>query len=301
MSIGPHSKRGTASTARLDSSSPAAADSEAQLLAQLGVARRVARFVCSRHRLSADETDEFSAHVNLKLLEDDRAILRKFAGRSSISTYLAVVIERLYLDFRVAAWGKWRPSAEACRQGDVAVLAERLIVRDGCSVEEAYESLTTNHQVAIDRAGFDRLLGRLPVRVRRRFEGEDSLALEPDAGLDPEQALLRRQHDHDAVQVTRLLKQAIAGLPPRDRLMLTLRYEDGRSVAQIAAMLGDDQKRLYRQFETLLRQIRGSLTSAGISAADVARLFDHTPMDPGAAEEAAPRPSRSQGAESGAE
>jgi RNA polymerase sigma factor for flagellar operon FliA len=40
------------------------------------------------------EADDFASHPKLKLIEDDYAILRKFQGRSSLRTYLTVVIER---------------------------------------------------------------------------------------------------------------------------------------------------------------------------------------------------------------
>ena len=301
MSIGRLIQRKTASTARPAPPSPSSGGSDAELLSHLAVARRVVGFVSARHRLNADEAEEFSSHVTLKLLDDDRAILRKFAGRSSMSTYLSVVIERMFLDYRVASWGKWRPSAEASRQGEIGVLTERLLTRDGFTADEAFEALTTNHRVAISRGAFDQLLARLPVRVRRRFEGEDALAFEADSAPDPERALLDRGRGQDSSRVTKLLQRALAGLEVRDRLLLTYRYEDGRTVAQIAAILGEDQKRLYRRFETLLRQIRESLESEGVAAADIVELFESAPIDVDGPEHPRPCPSRNPGAESGAE
>ena len=102
-------------------------------------------FVSSRHHLPGSEADDFGSHVKLKLIEDDYAILRKFEGRSNLRTYLTVVIQRLFLDYRIKAWGKWRPSAEAKRSGPVAILLERLTQRDGYGLEEAVELMKTNH------------------------------------------------------------------------------------------------------------------------------------------------------------
>ena len=90
-------------------------DYESRFLAQLDTVDRVVAFVCRRHRLSPDESDDFRSVARVKLLEHDYAILRAFEGRSSIQTYLTVVIQRLFLDYRISAWGKWRPSAEARR------------------------------------------------------------------------------------------------------------------------------------------------------------------------------------------
>src|SRR6185436_17582702 len=96
--------------------------SETLFLSRLDVIERVTAFVCSRQHLSPSDVDDFSSHVRLKLIEDNYGIIRKFEGRSSFRTYLTVVIQRMFLDYRISAWGKWRPSAEARRRGPVALL-----------------------------------------------------------------------------------------------------------------------------------------------------------------------------------
>ena len=98
------------------------------LLDNLDLVERLVRFTARRHHLSFTDAEEFASIVRLKLVENDFAILRKFEGRSLLSTYLTVVIERLCHDFSIARWGKWRPSAAARRQGDVAMLLERSAV-----------------------------------------------------------------------------------------------------------------------------------------------------------------------------
>ena len=50
------------------------------------------RFVCQKHGLSAEETEDFSSHVRLKLMDDDYAALRKFRGESKLSTFLVATI-----------------------------------------------------------------------------------------------------------------------------------------------------------------------------------------------------------------
>ena len=90
---------------------------EALFLANLPVIDSVVRHVCRRHHLSAAEADDFGSEVRLHIIERNYEILRKFEGRSSLRTYLAVVVQRLFLDYRNRIWGKWRPSAEAQRRG----------------------------------------------------------------------------------------------------------------------------------------------------------------------------------------
>ena len=69
--------------------------------------------VCRRRRLPPDEADDFGSEARLHLIKDDYAVLRAFQERSSLRTYLFAVLSHLFLDWRNARWGKWRPSAEA--------------------------------------------------------------------------------------------------------------------------------------------------------------------------------------------
>ncbi len=106
-------------------------DYQKLLLQHLDIVDRVLKYVARRHHLSAAETDEFASLVHFRLVDRNFAILRKFQGRSHLATYLTTVVERLYLDFCIARWGKWRPSAAARRLGQVAEMLERFLGRDG--------------------------------------------------------------------------------------------------------------------------------------------------------------------------
>lgn len=248
-------------------------DGASLLVMHLGSVESVISFVCRRHHLTSADAEEFGAHVKLKLIENDYSILRKFGGRSHIRTYLAVVIERLFLDYRVSQWGKWRPSAAARRGGEVAMLIEQLLVRDGHSFSEAFELLTTNHGFAMDRGRVEAIAATLPVRIKRRIESIDGLADLPTAQNGSE--IPAAWEDQAAVaRVSDALRSAIQELDPRDQLVIMLRFVDGQSVAEIAAALHFDQKSLYRRFDNLLRQVRTSLELQGVDAALVRDLLD---------------------------
>jgi RNA polymerase sigma factor for flagellar operon FliA len=242
---------------------------ESLLLSELPTIDRIVAFIRVRHHLSASDADEFAAHVRLKLVEDEYAVLRKFEGRSSLRTYLTVVIQRLFLDYRTSAWGKWRPSAEARRLGELAIQAERLVTRDGYSLDEAYEVLTTNHGVGINRGELEQLVEKLPCRVRRSFEGEESLQNVVAPDLSPDAALEEQGRAVAAARVSQALSRTLATLDVRDRLILTMRFEDGRTVAEIARVLHVDQKALYRRCDRLLLDLRAALEREGVNADEV--------------------------------
>ena len=116
---------------------------EDRYLQNLGTIERIAACVARRYHLDASEAEEFVQEVRVRLLDNDYAVMRKFEGRSSLSTYLTTVIGRLFMQWRVEQWGKWRPSAEAKRLGPTAITLERLLSRDGLTWSEAVSVLTT--------------------------------------------------------------------------------------------------------------------------------------------------------------
>src|SRR5687768_16697933 len=103
----------------------------------------------------------------MRLVENDYAIVRKFAGRSSFATFLSVVVQRMFLDFRIQAWGKWHSSAEAKRLGDTAVELERLLVRDGRTIDEAF-AIISAEDPSLTSANLAALAERLPSRPPSR-------------------------------------------------------------------------------------------------------------------------------------
>lgn len=274
---------------------------EAMLVSHLDTIERIIAFTCRQHHVSTADADDFASHVKLKFVENDYAILRKFRADSSIRTYLTVVIQRLFLDFRISAWGKWRPSADAKRHGPTAILLEQLIVRDGYAAGEAFELLRTNHQVSETVDQLDALLARLPIRTKRRFESDDSLAtVAADASADA--SLDESERRATADRVGAVLRSVMAELPEQDRLILVLRFEDGRAVAEIAKLLRLDQKPLYRRVDGLLRQLGAALEAAGVDAAAVNGLFESSAVSidwigPAGRESAAARPSLVKGAQ----
>ena len=86
--------------------------------------------------------------------------------------------------------------------------------------------------------------------------GEDTVL--PDSGLAPDDHL-RRQELTSALQVS------LARLSPAQRLLLAMRFEDGRSAREIAAAL---QYRtpfhVYRALTSVLSQLRQSLADVGV-------------------------------------
>jgi RNA polymerase sigma factor (sigma-70 family) len=245
---------------------------EALFLASLPVIDDVVGQVCRRHHLSPTEADDFRSDVRLRFIERDYDVLRRFEGRSSLATYVTVVTQRLYLDFRNRQWGKWRPSAEAKRLGPPAILLERFVSRDGWTVEQAAEALRVNHGVALDETLHQfstRVASRGPSRT---FVAEEEAAQIAGSGPAPDAKVVRAEQEFLAKRIQTALDRARQSLEAEDRLILKMRFEDAVPVADIARTLHLDQKRLYRRIERLLGQIGASLETDGIARSNVRAL-----------------------------
>lgn len=251
-------------------------DAERVFLENLALIDRIVAATCRRNRMTPEETEDFGSSLKLKLIANDYEVIRAWEGRCSLGGYLTAVIQRAFIDHRNHLWGRWRPSAEAKRLGPLAIRLDTLLNRDGMTLQEACAGASLE-----EREEMERLAARLPVRLRRRFGGDE--ALERAASLDgsPETHLMEKERETARERLEEALSEAIGQLPAEDRLVLQLRLYDGVSLVNIARSLGRDAKQLYRRWETMLRQLRGALERRGCDAQQVALVLRQQPMHPG--------------------
>jgi RNA polymerase sigma factor (sigma-70 family) len=253
---------------------------QSQFVACLGTIDAIVLTLGRRHRLSADAAAELASMVRLRMITDDYAILRKFEHRSSLKTYLTVVIQRLFLDERTARMGKWRPSRQAVREGPTAVLFERLTTRDGLTFEEACTALQVNHRVPIDRDALESVYKRVRrYPVRRFFATDESLETLPAASPSPEAALADSERAELVGRARIALARAVASLNMQDRRILQLRFAHGCSIADVARMLGLRQKPLYSRCERLLQSLRARLEQDGFIGRELLDILGRADLD----------------------
>src|SRR5712691_4446497 len=72
---------------------------EQLFLSELALIERIIAWVSARHYLRGADAEDFASIVKLRFIENDYEILSRFEGRSSLKTYLAAVINRVYLDY----------------------------------------------------------------------------------------------------------------------------------------------------------------------------------------------------------
>ena len=76
----------------------------------LALIERLVGRACRRVGMPPSDWSDTASMVKLELVENDYAILRRWEGRSSLATYLTVVIQRLLADQHEKTHGRRRPS-----------------------------------------------------------------------------------------------------------------------------------------------------------------------------------------------
>lgn len=224
--------------------------------------------VCRRRRVFAADAEDFASMVKVALIDDDYAVLRKYEGRSSLGTYLTIVVERLLCDLRSHDRGRWHPSAEAARMGEAGLLLETLVRRDGRAFDEAVV-LVQSIDPALSRQDVAAMLERLPGRRPRRAAADlDEVCGDLPAADATDAPLLAHEARQLTDRASRVVRETLALFDVEDRSLLRMRFASGMRVSDISRMTRLPQRPLYRRLEDLLARLRRALQAAGISGGD---------------------------------
>jgi RNA polymerase sigma factor (sigma-70 family) len=267
---------------------PSSMDAAELLRTNVAAVDRAVQRACRKAGVAGADADDFASEVKLALLEDEGRILRGYRGDSSLATFLAVVVQNLLFDSRSRTFGRWRPTAEARRMGETAVLLERLVHRDGRSLD-AVLPIVRDLDPGITREGAAAILARLPARAIRARE-TDFEAVDPETYASDERAderVLTAEAKRVSGETSRIMRETLQRMPLEDRMIVRLRFVSGMSIADISRMMRLPQRPLYRRIESALEQLRRALTKAGVDARTVAELIGSSSaeMDFGFAEE----------------
>jgi len=190
--------------------------SNASIESLLPAVTRIVGFIRRRNRLGPDEAEEFDAFVKLKLVERGASILSGFRGRSTIETYLSVVVQRLFLDFRGGRKEKPVPLSSVTNEPAATSVGDPAVAREDQAAAERI-------QTALERA-LEKLETQDRLIVRLHFFEELSVASVASVLGLPQKPLYRRL---DRVLESLRVQLESAGVDPKRILALIGRAEFG--------------------------------------------------------------------------
>ena len=225
-----------------------------------------------KHGFREADARDFVGWVSVRMIRRDYAVLRACRDRRRLRGYLCRVMRNLAKDYRNHLWGKWRPTTTARRLGLFAVELERLHLRDGFSEAEAIEFLCLNRPFAPSVDELEDMAAQMPMRSRRSQIEFDPEILGSEVAVEKDHTDFERRSARCHLRAG--LSQALAMLEERDRELLALIFEDGRSIASIARELDLDQRSLYSRRDHCLRRLRELLQDQGLAWAQVSLALD---------------------------
>jgi RNA polymerase sigma factor (sigma-70 family) len=234
--------------------------------------------ICRRYNLSVEEAEEFAAEVRYKLVENDYKIIRQFKGKSSIKSYLDVVITNLFIDKKRAAQGRWRASEEAKRRGKVAIKLDELLYKDSYSLEEAYRILRINYNVTLSEEELDRIFHEIDKertpRIKEVCEDVEIMSAIPDQRMRPDEEVEKRRLEKTAEKLFSLVDGFSGTLSEIDRLVLRM-FQDNHPISEIARCLGISRSNIEKRLKGILHEFRKKiLASEGVNQNDINEIID---------------------------
>jgi len=235
---------------------------------------KVSGIVCRKHGVWGDDAEDFASVVKLKLMENDYADLRKFRGDCSATTYIATLVVRRFHEYTRERWGRWRNSAAAEREGQLAKDLETLVHRDGCTLAQAAEQLRSAGKTDLSDTELARILAKLPNRQPLRAKQVAAPVIENEPDVDTADSRIGGMElDRQRSALLAALFKVMEQLPPEERNILRMRFADGRSVADVARALRLEQKPLYRRIDQIKAKLRVDLERYGVTAEAVRELL----------------------------
>jgi RNA polymerase sigma factor (sigma-70 family) len=223
--------------------------------------------VASQFEFQQDRSDECFLFVCEKLVDDGFRRLLKYNTSSpcTFRTWLGTVVFNLCVDWHRHEYGRATllPAISALPAFDRAVY--QLAVEQGLDKETTFQTLQADFPdltrellvSSINRVYAlltPRQRWQITVRNRRKkqaagYRGAIPVEFLPDPGIGPEQEAQKQQ---DLERLQRALKQ----LPTHQRLLLSLRFQQGLSLKKIAQLnqLGD-ANRAWRQLQSALKAL----------------------------------------------
>jgi RNA polymerase sigma factor (sigma-70 family) len=238
--------------------------------------------VVRRHEVNEDRASECFIHVCGALSDDGFRRLRSFrpGGPARFRTWLMAVVSNLCVDWRRREQGRGRPPRSVSRLSELEQQVYRCIYVRGMSRTQClgvllprYPDLTEQQVADINGRLFALLTPsqRWQLSVRKPTLkpipwGDESAEDDPawqleEPGAGPGELA-------EVSQELRLLRDAMARLPPEQRLLLRLRYEQDLTLAEVARLTRQpDPFRANRQIHAALEAL-GRLMGASRARAD---------------------------------
>ncbi|MGC2424656.1 MAG: sigma-70 family RNA polymerase sigma factor [Nitrospirota bacterium] len=239
----------------------------------------------------ANKADSLFIDVMEHISADNYRVLREYKGKASLRRYLEVVICNKVVDIYRQKEGRSRASEEARKMGAAGVRLYELVNKKGLPIEEAHSvmsreaaftggietlremadrissKMTASHSEVsfgtIPSYGQDPECGHACFNPLKGDSGQMAIT---DEAPGPERAFLEKEKE---TRMAAVMRELVQSLSTDERLMVRLKYIEGRSVNEISRAIGYTEKAIYKKMDRMLQKCRKMLLKKGIKSEDL--------------------------------
>ena len=234
--------------------------------------------VARRFESEEERVSECFLFACAQLSDTEFRRLRSFRpdGPAQFRTWLTAVVTNLCIDWRRKVSGRLRPIAAVAGLAELDQLVYRLIFVRGMTRAHCLQSLTGRYPDLTDAGLADinaRLFTLLTPRQRWQLSARSrgSISLDELAQPDSDEVGLQPQEPGPGPdllaafeQERELVEAALAQLPPRQRLLLRLRYQQDLTLEEVARLARiPDPYRAHREIQAAVEALGAILKRRG--------------------------------------
>jgi RNA polymerase sigma factor (sigma-70 family) len=225
--------------------------------------------------------DEAVVYVLKKLQEDDGRRLEGYTGDARFSTYLSVVVMRLFEDFSRTKFGRLRPPAWLKRLGGMWLVLFKMLCMERKSFPQAVDEMVAYYQLSAktsDQMG-STILSEIVDCGHSKGQTVASDGIEDLAGTEGQDVAAEFEESQRLVLFRALFKKLVTDegdtslfdldfkLSGEEKMLLKLCYQDGIAVTKAGAMVGLSSHQVHGRMRRVLARIKKILEDSGKASA----------------------------------
>ncbi|ARA92694.1 MAG: hypothetical protein D6685_08145 [Bacteroidetes bacterium] len=220
-----------------------------------------------------DEVMEVYTGICERFRAQDYQALRRFQPDGKLVPWLSVVVANACRDQFRKNKAVSMPRSVLDQLEERERLVFRYYYQERYTFQEIVYLIRTRHAMACTASDVVEAVGRITSLLSAKKKWHLLAALNantPALSLEEMKAVGREPGEPSPFQETSeddrasQLQAAVQGLPPEDRLLVLLRFEQGMTADQIARVMDfDNRKQVYTRLRTVLNRLRRQLNETG--------------------------------------
>ncbi len=200
--------------------------------------------------------------------------LNSFESKSSPETFLTSIIRNAFLDILRKNIGRYQPSAQAKKFGQTGIKTEKYIVYYDLNPEQIFEKISqTDPNVSQDE--INSIFASLTANhlIKKTHVCIDDFPNLASENHDLETSIQQKRKEVIMKKVSEILADIISCHSGSEKLILSMRFNDEESIANISSFLSVDKKEITKLIDNAKKELKKRLEAENIDKEKIKDYF----------------------------